>query len=95
MAKNSTVKRIVNKLKSRLWFSIYYTIYQKSKLNKNMVFLESRNGSDMAGNILYIARELSTNPDYKHFKLYVPAKPYMAENVKNLLQKYGIKKLNL
>lgn len=61
MAKNSTVKRIVNKLKSRLWFSIYYTIYQKSKLNKNMVFLESRNGSDMAGNILYIARELSTN----------------------------------
>ena len=45
MAKNSTVKRIVNKLKSRLWFSIYYTIYQKSKLNKNMVFLESRNGS--------------------------------------------------
>ena len=64
MAKNSTVKRIVNKLKSRLWFSIYYNIYQKSKLNKNMVFLESRNGSDMAGNILYIARELSTNPDY-------------------------------
>ena len=63
MAKNSTVKRIVNKLKSRLWFSIYYNIYQKSKLNKNMVFLESRNGSDMAGNILYIARELSTNPD--------------------------------
>lgn len=93
MAKNSTVKRIVNKLKSRLWFSIYYNIYQKSKLNKNMVFLESRNGSDMAGNILYIARELSTNPDYKHFKLYVPAKPYMAENVKNLLQKYGIKKV--
>ncbi len=49
-----------------------------------MVFLESRNGSDMAGNILYIARELSTNPDYKHFKLYVPAKPYMAEKCEKI-----------
>jgi len=87
----SNVKKIINKLKSRVWFSIYYGKHQKSKLNKNLVFLESRNGSDMAGNILYIARELSTNPAYKKLKLCVPAKPHMAGSIKFLLDKYGIK----
>ena len=45
MAKNAFKKKI-NKLKSRTWFSIYYGIYQKSPINSNMVFLESRNGSE-------------------------------------------------
>lgn len=93
MAKNNAVKKIINKLKSRIWFSVYYGIYQKSGINKNLVFLESRNGSDMAGNILYIAQELSTNPQYKHLKLCVPAKPFMTEKVKLMLNKYGIKKV--
>lgn len=93
MAKKNPVKKFVNKLKSRIWFSVYYGIYQKSKLNKNMVFLESRNGSDMAGNILYIAKELSENPAYRHLKLCVPAKPFMAENVRSMLAKYGIKRV--
>ncbi|MDE5917133.1 MAG: CDP-glycerol glycerophosphotransferase family protein, partial [Oscillospiraceae bacterium] len=52
-----------------------------------------RNGSDIAGNILYIAQELSTNPKYKHLKLCVPAKPFMTEKVKLMLNKYGIKKV--
>ncbi len=93
MAKKNPVKKFINKLKSRIWFSVYYGIYQKSKINKNMVFLESRNGSDMAGNILYIAKELSENPAYKHLKLCVPAKPFMAENVRSILSRYGIKRV--
>ena len=94
MAKNAFKKKI-NKLKSRTWFSIYYGIYQKSPINSNMVFLESRNGSDMAGNILNIARELSENPDYRHLKLCIPAKPHMVEKVKLLLDKYNIKNYKL
>ena len=88
----SFIKKKINKLKSRLWFSIYYGRYQKSKINNKMVFLESRNGSDMAGNILYIAKELSENPDYKHLKLCFTAKPFMEEKVKLLLQQYNIRK---
>lgn len=87
------LSKLITIFKNRLWFSIYYGIYQKSKLNENMVFLESRSGSDMAGNILAIARELSENPDYKHLKLCIPAKPFMADNIKNMLSQYGINKV--
>lgn len=82
----------IKKLKSRIWFSIYYGIYQKSKINSKMVFLESRSGSDMAGNILYIAKEISENPDYKHLKLCISAKPHMTEKIKMTLNQYNIKK---
>lgn len=88
---NSTFKKKINILKSRIWFSIYYGIYQKLKINSNMVFLESRSGYDMAGNILNIARELSENPDYKHLKLCIPVRPHLAENIKLMLKKYNIK----
>ncbi len=93
MAKKNPVKQLITKLKSRIWFSVYYGIHQKSKLNKNLVFLESRSGSDMAGNILYIAKELSENPEYSHLKLCVAAKPFMAEHIKSTLARYGIKRV--
>ena len=63
MALMKNTKKILNKLKTRIWFSIYYGRYQKSKINDKMVFIESRSGSDLAGNILYITRELSQNTD--------------------------------
>lgn len=48
MALMKNTKKILNKLKTRIWFSIYYGRYQKSKINDKMVFIESRSGSDLA-----------------------------------------------
>ncbi len=90
--KANFLTKIINKLKTRIWFSIYYGIYMKSKINSKMVFLESRSGSDMAGNILYIAKEISENPEYRHLKLCISAKPHMAEKIKLMLKKYNIRK---
>lgn len=91
MANNKSIKKLRNKLATRAWFSIYYGNYLKKKLKDNMVFLESRNGTDMAGNMLYLAKELSQNPAYAHLKLYIASKPHCAEQVKAILKKYGIR----
>lgn len=93
--KNTKMKKLITKLKSRVWFTLYYEKYLKSKLKENLVLIESRNGTDLAGNILYIIKELSENPDYKHLKLCVSAKPFKAQEVKAMLKHYGINKVKM
>lgn len=88
-------KKLLNKLKTRIWFSMYYGRYQKSKINDKMVFIESRSGSDLAGNILYITKELSKNSEYKHLKLYMSAKPFKTNDVKAMLKQYNINGIKL
>lgn len=95
MALKNSAKKLLNKLKTRIWFSTYYGIYQKSKLNNNIVLIESRSGSDLAGNILYITKELYENPDYKHLKLYISAKSFKTKAIKDILNHYGIKKIKI
>lgn len=87
---NNSLKKKLKVLKSRAWFSVYNRRYLNCKIDENLVLLESRSGSDMAGNILYIARELSTNPEYKNFKLCIAGKPISEEKIKNVLKQYGV-----
>ncbi len=95
MALKSSMKKLINKLKSRVWFSIYYGIHFKRKIRDNIVILESRSGNDMAGNILYIARELAQDPQYQHLKLCVPVRPPVKAGIKLMLKKYGITKVKI
>ena len=85
MALKKSAKKILNKIKTRIWFSLYYGIYQKSKLDKNLVLIESRSGSDLAGNILYITKELYENPDYRRLKLCISAKSFKFQEVRAIL----------
>lgn len=95
MALKNSVKTILNKLKTRVWFSIYYGKHLKSRLDSNLVLIESRSGSDLAGNILYITKELSENPEYRHLKLCISAKPFKAQEVRAMLRNYGIKRIKM
>lgn len=95
MPLNKSAKKLLNKLKTRIWFSIYYGKYLDSKLDDNLVLIESRSGCDLAGNILRITKELSENPEYSCFKLCVSAKPFKAEEVKAILKHYGIKNVKM
>ena len=48
------IKKIITKIKNRIWFSIYYGIYQKCRLKENMVFIELlRRGYDPEKSIFY------------------------------------------
>ncbi|MGN0613044.1 MAG: CDP-glycerol glycerophosphotransferase family protein [Porcipelethomonas sp.] len=90
-----TLKNLVTKLKNRVWFTFYNGRYLKSRINPKKVFIESRSGNDLAGNILYITKELSENPDYRHLKLCLSARDFKTDEVRAMLNQYGIKKIKL
>ena len=52
--------------------SAVYRAYDK-KVDKNLIYMESRDGNDFTGNILKIAEEISSGK-YGNFKIHVFAK---------------------
>ncbi|WP_407454508.1 CDP-glycerol glycerophosphotransferase family protein [Methanobrevibacter sp.] len=72
----------------RMNSSIYNTYYN-SKIDEEIVYLESRNGSDFTGNIFRIAEEISTGK-YGNFKIYVFANQDVTHKIKRLEKNYGL-----
>lgn len=86
------LKRIREKLlsiKENLINSIIYFVYYYLPVKKNEVFIESKGGQDLAGNMLCIAQELS-KADYGKLKFVFHVEPQYQERVKMLLRTYGI-----
>ena len=64
------LKDISSNFKSMLVTSYYCHHFYHSKIKKSTVLLESRNGLDIAGNIFYIMKELSSE-NYGSKKIYL------------------------
>ena len=90
MNKENKIAKIMLNLKKGMVNSLIYNIYYHSKIDDNIVYLESRDGTDFTGNILRIAAELSTGK-YGNFKLYIYANKNIHPKVKELSKKYNIK----
>ena len=70
--------------------AVYYTkMYEKLKVNPNIILLESKHGEDVAGNIFALLQELAKEP-YKEYRvLLAMEKDYMGQ-YRTLLENYGI-----
>lgn len=68
--------------------SIYSNYY--SKIDENLVYLESREGHDFTGNIFRIVEELSTG-NYGNLKIYVFARQKITDKIKELKKNYNLK----
>ena len=64
--------KVLKKLKSGMWFPFYNSFYERVSLDPNMIFLESRGGKALEGNIFSLCRELEKG-QYKNFKLVLAA----------------------
>lgn len=84
------IKRIFKKVKSMLRSSWYIHYYYSSDLDGNAIFLDSKNGKDLGGNILRLAQELSGNPVYSDYKLYFSSNKDRKSQLKNTLELYNI-----
>ena len=84
------IKSAMLKIKEGMVNSLIYNNYYHSKIDENIVYLESRDGTDFTGNILRIAQELSTGK-YGNLKLYVYANENIHDKVKALSKRYNIK----
>ena len=76
------------------WKYSAYVRNLKRPLKTHSVLLDSKNGSDLAGNIFRIIEELSTH-QYKEFQLYLTYTKPQKEKISSILRHYGLQKVNL
>ncbi|MBQ6139006.1 MAG: CDP-glycerol glycerophosphotransferase family protein [Methanobrevibacter sp.] len=69
--------------------SAVYRAYDK-KVDKNLIYMESRDGNDFTGNILKIAEEISSGK-YGNFKIHVFAKKEVHSKIRQLEKNYNFK----
>lgn len=79
----------IKKLKPYITNSFIYFFYYKRKINSKLVYIESKGGSDLAGNMLRIAEELS-KPLYGKLKFVFYAKKDVLNKFRQVLSKYGV-----
>lgn len=69
----------------------YYPKYrEKLAIEDKTIFLESRNGKEIAGNIFYLLKELTSNKEYKDYRIVITVDDAHREDTELLLKKYNI-----
>lgn len=86
------IKKRIRKLFVLLLNTMYYFLYHHVPLDDHLVFLESRDGKDFAGNILRIAEALSTG-DYGRFKMIAHVDRKTISRAKTLRKTYQLNHL--
>ncbi|WP_407393353.1 CDP-glycerol glycerophosphotransferase family protein [Methanobrevibacter sp.] len=80
----------IKRIKEYAINSYIYNTYYHKKIDENLVYVESRDGNDFAGNILRIVEELSTGK-YGSFRIVVYAKDNVHKKIKELQKNYSLK----
>ena len=75
--------------------AVYYThAYEKLGVVPENILLESKHGEDIAGNIFALLKELSREK-YGGYKVMLAVQPSLKPAFKKLLDRYGIKNVNM
>ena len=88
------LKKAYKKSKVILLNSYYSYYYYNAKLNKRRVLIESKNGSDLAGNMFHILSELSKG-EYEDYDICLSVLESKRESIQNQLDKYGIRNIHM
>lgn len=70
--------------------SRYLSFYSKCHVDDCIVLLESQQGKNLNGNIFYLLKELLTNNDYSHYKVYISLEKKSEVKFKALLNQYNL-----
>ncbi|WP_405267851.1 CDP-glycerol glycerophosphotransferase family protein [Methanobrevibacter sp.] len=70
--------------------SAIYDAYYNKDINEKIVYVESRNGFDFAGNMFRIVEELSTG-DYGDFRIYVFAHSHVKPKIEDFMKSHNLK----
>lgn len=98
------IKKVLSLIKSKKiikWFltllpcAMYAKWLKKLPIDNKKILLEAQHGGEISGNIFYLLKELSTNDEYKSYKLYISCKANSKQKIKNILDNYGIKNIEL
>lgn len=98
------IKKLLSKIKTNklvkwclglLPGATYIRALKKCPIEERAILLESQHGGEISGNIFYILKELASNKDFATYTLYLSCKAGSKEKIKNILDTYGIKNVNL
>lgn len=84
-----TLMKVLKKLKSGTWYPFYNSFYEHKSLDKNMIFLESRGGKALEGNIFALCKELNKN-QYKKYRLVLAANKTSKKTILQKLENYDL-----
>ena len=84
------LKKSIKKWKKQYYNSYIYYSYYHNKIDEKAVYVQSRGGDDLTGNMLRIVEELSTGK-YGDYKIYLFAKKGTVAKIKELEKNYNLK----
>jgi len=84
------LRNVVKKCKVIALNSYYAHCYYKKDLKENLILIESKNGSDLAGNMFHILKEV-TSEEYSDYKVVLSCTDKKRKEIKERLDKYHIK----
>ncbi len=88
------MKEIKKKLvQLRVWFlmSWYVLFYNKETLKKAWILMDSKNGKDLGSNMLRIAEELTHNPAYRKYRLFISCNQDKKADLQKMAAQYELR----
>ena len=90
----SRIKKLIGKLIAGSWFPFYNFFYERLRLDRQRILLESRGGNGLEGNLLRILEELS-GKSYAGFRCMLSVRKSARKAIKRKIKEYGIKGVKL
>lgn len=84
------IKKYLKKLKSILIMTWYILFFNKSYVKESWILIDSKNGKDLGSNLLRITEELTHNPDYKNYRIYLSCNKDKKTEIQEMLKQYQI-----
>ena len=75
--------------------SWYLMFYEKDTLKEKWVLVDSKNGKDLGSNMLRITEELTHNPDYKKYRIFISCNKNKKSDIGKMIVQYGLNKVVL
>lgn len=85
------IKSKFRKLKQYLVVSRYASSFYKSALKEDWILIDSRDARGMSGSLLAVLRELTGQPEYEHYRIYVACTKGNRPQLQALLSQYQVK----
>ncbi len=85
------LQKLLKKLLDLLVVSWYIRYYYRPVVKDRWVLLDSKNGKDLGSNLLRIAEELSRNPDYKEYRIFLSCNKDKREQIRAMAARYRLR----
>ncbi len=89
------LKKYLQRIRSWLLMSWYLMFYEKDTLKEKWVLVDSKNGKDLGSNMLRITEELTHNPDYKKYRIFISCNKNKKSDIGKMIVQYGLNKVVL